>query len=277
MAIPCRVMVDEPASGAWNMSLDEALLESVAQASCQEATLRFYQWNEPTLSLGYFQSHSDRAAHKASSESCLVRRSSGGGALIHHHELTYSLALPACYPMSQDAVALTCLAHRALRDGLLELGWKADCLTLCEPVPKPFAINQTTLTEPFLCFERRAKGDLLARQMATTAENRSKVDHPKNVAWHKICGSAQRKRRGAVLQHGGILLTQSSAAPELLGINNLYNVRVSAEAIRPIWQRNLLRSLDLEEFLGNPNDEELAKAQQLEATRFTCSEWTERR
>ena len=45
----CRLFVDPPAPGAWNMAVDEALLE---QASHQGvASLRFYQWIEPTLSV----------------------------------------------------------------------------------------------------------------------------------------------------------------------------------------------------------------------------------
>ena len=78
---PCRLIVDPPASGAWNMAVDEALLESVADGG--PATLRFYQWSEPTLSLGYFQPYADREQHEASRELTVVRRSTGGGALIH--------------------------------------------------------------------------------------------------------------------------------------------------------------------------------------------------
>ena len=36
------------------MAVDEALLE--AAAADGQCTLRFYRWEEPTLSLGYFQS-----------------------------------------------------------------------------------------------------------------------------------------------------------------------------------------------------------------------------
>src|SRR5688500_9559950 len=87
-----RVITDPPASGAWNMAVDEALLESAATGSV--ATLRFYEWHEPTLSLGYFQPAADREQHAASRACPLVRRASGGGAIVHDRELTYSLAWP---------------------------------------------------------------------------------------------------------------------------------------------------------------------------------------
>ena len=42
------------------MAVDEALLIDAAENGI--ATLRFYSWSEPTLSLGYFQRYADRAA-----------------------------------------------------------------------------------------------------------------------------------------------------------------------------------------------------------------------
>ncbi len=63
------------------------------------ASLRFYQWNQPTLSLGYFQSYEDRGRHAASQECTVVRRQTGGGAILHDRELTYSLILPATHPL----------------------------------------------------------------------------------------------------------------------------------------------------------------------------------
>ena len=51
------------------MAVDEALLVDAAENGI--ATLRFYQWSEPTLSLGYFQRYDDRHQHAASRD---VRR-----------------------------------------------------------------------------------------------------------------------------------------------------------------------------------------------------------
>ena len=47
---PIRVIVEsEPMSGAWNMAIDEVLLESALRHGI--CTLRWYRWREPTLSL----------------------------------------------------------------------------------------------------------------------------------------------------------------------------------------------------------------------------------
>src|SRR5262249_51509935 len=91
MSLHCRLLPFQTASGAWNMAADDALLESAAGGI---ASLRFYTFETPTLSLGYFQN----AAHARSLPQLAglpwVRRPSGGAALVHHHELTYALALP---------------------------------------------------------------------------------------------------------------------------------------------------------------------------------------
>ena len=77
------LLLDPPASGAWNMAVDEALLE--AAAADGQCTLRFYRWAEPTLSLGYFQAYCRPPAPPASAGCAVVRRPSGGGAILHDH------------------------------------------------------------------------------------------------------------------------------------------------------------------------------------------------
>src|SRR3954469_25809962 len=113
-----RLLFDPPAPGAWNMGVDEALLETAAD--CGEGTLRFYQWSEPTLSLGYFQSAEDRRQHAASRSCPLIRRASGGGAILHDRELTYSIALPQPIARSPDSSLLYELCHIALIEALDE-------------------------------------------------------------------------------------------------------------------------------------------------------------
>src|SRR4051794_9804512 len=106
-----QLIIDPPCDGAWNMALDEALLLSAERDGI--GALRFYTWREPTLSLGYFQPHADRAAHAASKNCTLVRRASGGGAILHDRELTYSIALPRFHHFAHSAEKLYFAAHEA--------------------------------------------------------------------------------------------------------------------------------------------------------------------
>ena len=57
--LTCRLLPYRVADGPTNMATDEALLEA---ALAGVATLRFYGWSPPTLSLGYFQSERLRLA-----------------------------------------------------------------------------------------------------------------------------------------------------------------------------------------------------------------------
>src|SRR5438874_5319096 len=145
-----RLIIDLPAEGQWNMAVDEALLESAAAGL---PTLRFYPWQVPTLSLGYFQNAADRAQHAASLACPLVRRTTGGGAIVHDRELTYSFAAPQTDRRDARAAALYNAFHETLADVLASLDVQAH-LYRSQPLVE---IGQD---EPFLCFQRRAEGDV---------------------------------------------------------------------------------------------------------------------
>ena len=110
MTYECRLLRHEPAAGAWNMAVDEVLLDRAQDhaAPC----LRVYGWSEPTLSLGYFQTYSDRQQHAASQNCAAVRRLTGGGAILHDDEITYSVLLPGDHPLAarRDADLYRCSA-----------------------------------------------------------------------------------------------------------------------------------------------------------------------
>ncbi len=241
--------MDAPGDGAWNMALDEALLLSAESEDV--ATLRFYTWSEPTLSLGYFQSHADRQSHAASLICPLVRRASGGGAILHDRELTYSIALPGSHPMARRAEMLYAAAHESLVMALCDLGVAAS---LCNGEQH----SQTIQNEPFLCFQRRVSGDVL-------------------VGSHKIGGSAQRRHKGAVLQHGSVLLSRSQAAPELPGINELTGRLIQADELRDAWQPYFTKRVGLKFHLDRAGAGLLAIAKDLSVGKFSADHWTMRR
>src|SRR6266576_6739959 len=118
-----RLLLDKPASGAWNMAVDEVLLDGVA-AGTTPPTLRFYAWTPPCLSLGYFQPFDvvDVDGCRALGVE-VVRRPTGGRAILHDRELTYSVALPASV-LGHDGGVLPSYYRLslALQDGLRRLG-----------------------------------------------------------------------------------------------------------------------------------------------------------
>lgn len=273
MPLDCRLIIDEAADGAWNMAVDEALVDSASADGV--ATLRLYQWL-PTLSLGYFQKYADRDSHAASVDLPCVRRSSGGGALVHDRELTYSLALPETALSGVNTRGLYCKAHKAIITAVAELGGDASRLSLCDPEKQPRPER-----EPFLCFLRRADGDLLVEgpfpDEANAGDPRPSAMAKGGVRGrYKVCGSAQRKRRGALLQHGGVLLAQSPAAPELPGLKELGVISVDAAALTPILARELSRALELHCCMGKLRPAELRAAQQIATEKYGSDAWTRR-
>lgn len=242
----CRLIIDEPAGGAWNMAVDQVLVDTAAAGN--RWTLRLYQWDRATLSLGYFQPHTERASHPASAACSLVRRTSGGGAILHDRELTYCLAVPEAHPLAREAAHLYRVVHGSLVEAVGRLGVAAGIAPAAERA-RP---------EPFLCFQRHAPGDVL-------------------VAGHKVAGSAQRRRRGAIMQHGSIVLAASRAAPELPGLSELAGRPISAKDLQTAWLNLLKNALGVAFSCEALEAGEMADARRLEQEKFGSLQWTLRR
>jgi lipoate-protein ligase A len=251
--------LDPPAAGAWNMAVDEALLEAAAAEG--QCTLRFYQWAEPTLSLGYFQAYEDRQQHEASRRSAVVRRTSGGGAIMHDIDVTYSLAVPERHPLAAGRLWTYQAVHNALIEVLAGLEIEASlfmpvshggpCNGLCNA---PLEATK----EPFLCFQRRATGDVLVRG-------------------EKVAGSAQRRCRGAVLQHGSVLLARSAAAPELTGLKELTGRTILVEEFIQAWLERLSATLAIHWQCGGLSETHRRRADRLVAEKYGSAAWTKAR
>ncbi|HEY5311245.1 MAG TPA: biotin/lipoate A/B protein ligase family protein [Pirellulales bacterium] len=260
--VTCRLLVDKPAGGAWNMAVDELLVEQAAAAG--RWTLRLYQWERPTLSLGYFQAHQLRAAHPPSAACPLVRRVSGGGAILHDRELTYCLAVPEEHPLATDAERLYRAVHGSLVEALGRLGIASNMNVVVAPSaikPRPLVAGAPAADpaeEPFLCFQRHAPGDVL-------------------VQGSKVVGSAQRRRRGAILQHGSILLATSAAAPELPGIQELSGQDMPAKRMQSAWLNLFKARLGVRLACAELEPAEIAAAHRLEAEKFADPAWILRR
>jgi lipoate-protein ligase A len=81
-------------ASAENMAWDEALLEFVAQFG--RPVLRFYGWQEPAATFGYFQKLAD--VERMTALRPLIRRPTGGGLVPHEADWTYSLVIPPSDP-----------------------------------------------------------------------------------------------------------------------------------------------------------------------------------
>lgn len=244
-----RLIIDPAAPGDWNMGLDEALLQSASGAG-QGACLRFYFWQQPTLSLGYFQRCTDRQQHPASLECPLVRRCTGGGAILHAQELTYSFTAPTAWVSGGSGRDMYMVFHETLME---ELATRSVSAAICRPER-----CRSRQEEPFLCFQRRSCGDVL-------------------VGDFKVAGSAQRRHRGALLQHGSVLLRATPRAPELPGIEDLHPVAIDAQSLATRWAQRASNRLGWRLVAGQASEKEIVQAEYWRQHKFCDPQWTRKR
>ena len=243
-----RVLQDPPLDGPANMARDEALLRRVGVGE-SPPTLRLYQWDPQTISLGYFQPFAQYEALPAPAGKLpVVRRLTGGGAILHDLELTYSLTLPAdhallsegpnrMYELAHDAIiaCLRALGVRAARDG------KTD--------------DSGPRRGPFFCFARRHCLDVL-------------------VGEAKIAGSAQRRTKEVVLQHGSIVLGNRYGQQPTANVSAPVDENVAFVRTELLRELAVLTNQSFE--VGAWSDPELSLAETLVA-KYAGDEWTRRR
>jgi len=166
-----------PRSAAVNMAIDEALLETAKVPS-----IRFYRWNSPALSFGYFGKFADVANYAPRRD--LVRRWTGGGIVFHGDDLTYSIVIPANDPaFSESSMLIYEKIHCALRSALLANGERAELAPVAGVVDARAAI----IDRGYSCFANPVRADVM-------------------VNGRKVAGAAQRRTRGGLLHQGSIQL-----------------------------------------------------------------------
>src|ERR1700736_366021 len=165
------VYQNEPSrSAAMNMALDETLLEIATVPS-----IRFYQWDHPALSFGYFGRFAD-VEHEPRD---LVRRWTGGGIVLHGEDLTYSLVIPSNDPaFAESGMSIYEKVHRALYHALTANGELVE-------LARDSTLNVQRSTFNVQCFANPVRADVLSNG-------------------RKVAGAAQRRTRRGLLQQGSI-------------------------------------------------------------------------
>ncbi|HSL31704.1 MAG TPA: lipoate--protein ligase family protein [Anaerolineales bacterium] len=175
-----RLLVHPARRGAWNMAVDEALLERIG-AGESLPTIRLYAWDPACLSLGHAQPFADVEVVRLQERSWeVVRRLTGGRAILHTDELTYSVTGRAEEPVLAGGVLESYnRLSQALLLALKKLGVPVEIQerkTAEQAAPNP------------ICFEVPSSYEI-------------------TVGGKKLIGSAQARKQEAVLQHGSLPLT----------------------------------------------------------------------
>jgi len=155
---------------AFNMAMDEALLENVSQIG--EPVLRFYGWMEPAATFGYFQKFSE--VESVTLLRPLIRRPTGGGIVPHDADWTYSFAVPPDHEWhSLAAIESYRRIHEWIQAAFAKLKIETELAPCCKK------------SVPGQCFAGHEKFDLL-------------------WSGKKIAGAAQRRNKSGLLIQGSI-------------------------------------------------------------------------
>jgi len=151
-----------PGAPAFNMALDEALLEGAARLG--RPVLRFYGWTEPAASFGYFQKFAE--IERTTLLRPLVRRPTGGGLVPHDADWTYSVVFPPgneWYVLRAEESYQR--MHEWIQSAFTELGVPTELALCCKK------------SAPGQCFVGHEKHDLLwqGRKIAGAAQRRNKL------------------------------------------------------------------------------------------------------
>jgi len=253
-----RLIVTEPATGAWNMALDEAMAESVRAGG--SPFLRFYFWEPGTLSLGRFQNLESGLTTQAHSVP-LVRRPTGGGGIWHENELTYSLG---CAQADLDVTGVKASFEKLcgfLVQAWVSLGWDA-CFAKDAILHGPLGSFTPA------CYAGQEEYDIL-------------------VGGKKLGGNAQRRDRSTIFQHGSLPLVLDHGVLEHLFLPGFRpdpafttdlsscGWKGSTKGLIPVLAEAFQNRLGVEWAEGSPTPEELLRAKVLEAEKFANLEWTQ--
>lgn len=254
----CR-FIDTGCNSAYaNMAVDEALLEL-----SEIPALRVYRWNPSAISIGYSQN----ALAEINMEKCMrnsiavVRRITGGKAVLHENDVTYSFILPEKPQLlPKDVTESYRLIANALVLAFKKIGVNAQIKRRQRKVATS------------LCFSSLNWYEITARNK-------------------KISGSAQKRIKGKILQHGPLLVDfnyekNSELLNSCSGLNNAENLKKKitsiknelnadisfceiAEAIKYGFQKNF--NFDFFDDSLTKKEEKLAG--KLEKEKYSTDEW----
>lgn len=265
-----RLLITPPAHGAWNMAVDESILEHIGRGE-SIPTLRLYAWTPACLSLGHAQPFSDVDVNRLKQRGWeVVRRATGGRAILHTDELTYSVIAPSNEPRVEGSVLES---YNRLAQALL---LAVENLEI--PVEmKEGKANENGTPNP-VCFEVPSIYEI-------------------TVNGKKLIGSAQARKKEGVLQHGSLPLTgdltricqalafenesaRADASKRLLErattVESALGVGISWEQAQQAFVHAFEAQLGLSFERGELSESESKRAEALVKEKYAHPAWTER-
>lgn len=175
------------------MAFDEWMLSKVLNSEI-EIILRLYTWSETALTFGFNQNEKTAFNRSNLGQTKAIRRITGGRALIHDpSELTYSIALSENFLNQKTWADTISSSNREISTVLVEflgeIGIESHYMRKSSP---DFDAKAQFHKAP--CFESFSKYEVNSKDQ-------------------KIIASAQRRIKGAILQHGAIKINGAISHP----------------------------------------------------------------
>lgn len=189
---------------AFNMAADEAILDAHLAGEVPP-TLRLYGWKPAAISIGYSQKISDDEIRSIKSHGLeVVRRTTGGRAVLHLGDLTYSFVGSSSEANGGNQSGTE---TKRLLSSSVVAAYKEICQGLI------YALEHFGITLSL----GSSKSDYRANYDCFRATTNADLQYDGK----KMIGSAQLRRKTAVLQHGSILLNQDqNKIGEVFGVDS---------------------------------------------------------
>jgi lipoate-protein ligase A len=241
-------------SPSFNMALDEAIAEGVRNGDCPP-TLRFYEWNQPAVTLGYFQKASSvDLSYCLEKNIPVVRRLTGGRAVLHGSDLTYSFSTPTSRLFGACTLDNYAAISRAFLIGLQYIGLPI--------VVKKRPAERNELKNPS-CFS-----SVSFSEMTMNAK--------------KIIGSAQKRWQDGLLQQGSILIELNEAM--LCRLFRLEHCRdvgqikdvlpiIDSQTLKYALQQGFEQAFHIKFIQTEPEQSELSLAHELQRLKYESENW----
>jgi len=180
--IPYRFLNTGIQDAALNMAIDESILMHHLRDEVPP-TLRVFQWSQPSISLGRFQSLEREIASDICKQQgvALVRRPTGGRAVYHREEFTYSIVIGKRNGVPSGVVAAYAYLAQGLLAALQHLGVQAE-----------LSDERVNKHPSAACFASSTQADLTS-------------------GGFKLVGSAQVWKDDSLLQQGSLPLDDRAA------------------------------------------------------------------
>lgn len=192
--ISWRYIPQGPLPASFNMAADAWLLNHAGEPA-SEPVLRFYAWEQPSITIGYHQEISRAVNIDDLGKTPVVRRITGGRALLHEkQEITYSLS--GDFRRHKELGDTLQDRYRAIAEAIVAFyrsnGWEARISHRDAPV----SLGKNTTVRKG-CFAAVSQYELL-------------------VGRTKMAAGSQRYTRHAFIQHGAIKIGPPGNHPAII-------------------------------------------------------------